>query len=772
MADGRYPNSQLPTPSPKTSLQRLCILLAAGLLLAQCGPILAPAQVPTTTARPGMPVGKTLFVDGTNGSDAIAIRSRADKPFLTIQGALNAGVSGDTVQVRSGTYAEFLTLKNGVNLTFDPGASLTYTSGSGTAVSDGAVAADCVITGLQIAATGSGTIHGFELSNSASDVDVQANTISCAATTGGSAVKVSSGTLRLQALKLSSTVSATISLTNGFTAGNITALEAAGVNIVSITGGVNHLDLRLLTLTGNGTVLTATGGTNIIEFGRLSEISRAGNMFNVSGGETTFLGGSIARTGTGHAINVTGGTLNLFTADITGAFGGADKALFQSAGTLNVFPGARFDGTKTSGTITYMPVYGSTPTAFGLSLLSGVAPLSVANGGTAATTLVGARTSLGGMRTGFASGAAITAATPDFDSQFAASTDGILSLALTGVFRNFAYIDATSFRPLGDLIMSTGYINATNNGTEAHVLATSAGTFVDNVLELVNYHPSAHGALIMRRSTDPSPGVLALGVGNASASAHYANVSYLATNGPAGVGDPLNFLIAQEENDGGGAGFLSRRRMLFDGTNNTTTAYGYSTSSMIGPVGWHVNATGNVGIGTTTIDNGPFAAGGKCTHLVSAVGNAGHIIEVTGGRKWSAGAGGATNSYPFLISNITNSSNPVLVYGTAPDSSLIIGTTGVAIGNGTQIVKSLSTTTTWDPASLAVGASEKKSTITLTGLAVGDVVTAALSTITSSDWAVQAVCTAANTAEVKITNNTAGVVDLASGTLRVSSIRF
>ena len=95
------------------------------------------------------------------------------------------------------------------------------------------------------------------------------------------------------------------------------------------------------------------------------------------------------------------------------------------------------------------------------------------------------------------------------------------------------------------------------------------------------------------------------------------------------------------------------------------------------------------------------------------------------------------------------------------------------VGTGTTAIQSvLSTTTTWDPGSLANGASEKKSAITLTGVAVGDVVTAALTTIVSADWQVQACVTAADTVEVKITNNTGGTVDLSSGTLRINCMKF
>jgi hypothetical protein len=102
----------------------------------------------------------------------------------------------------------------------------------------------------------------------------------------------------------------------------------------------------------------------------------------------------------------------------------------------------------------------------------------------------------------------------------------------------------------------------------------------------------------------------------------------------------------------------------------------------------------------------------------------------------------------------------------------ILGSGTLKVGGGSTVAKFITATTTWDPASLANGASEKKSAVTMTGVAVGDVCSAALTTIVSSDWAVQACVTSANTVEVKITNNTGGVVDLASGTLRINCVKY
>jgi hypothetical protein len=74
--------------------------------------------------------------------------------------------------------------------------------------------------------------------------------------------------------------------------------------------------------------------------------------------------------------------------------------------------------------------------------------------------------------------------------------------------------------------------------------------------------------------------------------------------------------------------------------------------------------------------------------------------------------------------------------------------------------------TTWDPASLANGASAS-TTVTVTGAAVGDIALCGFTSITAAGWQMTANITSANTASVTITNNTGGTVDLGSGTVRV-----
>lgn len=68
-----------------------------------------------------------LFV-AKNGNDATALTERLDKPFLTLTAAKAAAVSGDTIFVYPGTYAESNLLKNGVNWHFYDGAIVQITA--------------------------------------------------------------------------------------------------------------------------------------------------------------------------------------------------------------------------------------------------------------------------------------------------------------------------------------------------------------------------------------------------------------------------------------------------------------------------------------------------------------------------------------------------------------------------------------------------------------------------------------------------------------------
>jgi len=139
---------------------------------------------------------KTLWVDGTNGSDTTGLKGRMDLPFASITAAITAASSGDLVYVRPGTYSGQVTLKNGVNLWFDAGVTVTYAStGTGATITDGGAAVTCKIGGLgTITRTGNDTAgHCLLVSHASSTVYAEVYSLA-APDADASAVKVSAGT--------------------------------------------------------------------------------------------------------------------------------------------------------------------------------------------------------------------------------------------------------------------------------------------------------------------------------------------------------------------------------------------------------------------------------------------------------------------------------------------------------------------------------------------------------------------------------------------------
>lgn len=78
-------------------------------------------------------IGNTLFVSKT-GTDATAVRQKIAKQYLTIAAAITAASSGDEIIVYPGTYAESITLKDGVRINCQPGVTIDgkITVGNGT----------------------------------------------------------------------------------------------------------------------------------------------------------------------------------------------------------------------------------------------------------------------------------------------------------------------------------------------------------------------------------------------------------------------------------------------------------------------------------------------------------------------------------------------------------------------------------------------------------------------------------------------------------------
>lgn len=98
------------------------------------------------------------------------------------------------------------------------------------------------------------------------------------------------------------------------------------------------------------------------------------------------------------------------------------------------------------------------------------------------------------------------------------------------------------------------------------------------------------------------------------------------------------------------------------------------------------------------------------------------------------------------------------------------GTSGLALDSTAYWKQMLTGTATWDPGSIADGATAN-TTITVTGCAVGDLVLMSHDKLTVGNVVLFGTVSSANTVYVTLVNHSGGNYDLASGTLRATVIK-
>ncbi len=100
--------------------------------------------------------GNLVYVD-VDGNDGTGLRERFDKPFLTIEAAEAAATSGDTIQIRSGSYSPTATLgKVGITYELMPGVNISSAENDGTFGDSGSAKDFAIIGSGTITNTGSG----------------------------------------------------------------------------------------------------------------------------------------------------------------------------------------------------------------------------------------------------------------------------------------------------------------------------------------------------------------------------------------------------------------------------------------------------------------------------------------------------------------------------------------------------------------------------------------------------------------------------------------
>jgi len=235
--------------------------------------------------------------------------------------------------------------------------------------------------------------------------------------------------------------------------------------------GSNNLEawLTIQKITGNtedSPLLLLGGGspTTHLDIDHFEDLGGAMPVVSCSSG-THFLTTLSLSALTNDAVSVSGGTLNLMSGAISTPLGKND--LVQSGGSLNVSAVVKYDPAKTSGTITKSPIFGTTPSTFGLARLAD----SDAAAQKTALSLVGVITGNGTLATG---GFTLTVgATASISGTNTGDQTGIVGITGTLAQFNTACTDAdflsvasaaSTYQPLdSDLTTLAGLTATTDN---------------------------------------------------------------------------------------------------------------------------------------------------------------------------------------------------------------------------------------------------------------------------------------------------------------------
>lgn len=146
-----------------------------------------------------------------------------------------------------------------------------------------------------------------------------------------------------------------------------------------------------------------------------------------------------------------------------------------------------------------------------------------------------------------------------------------------------------------------------------------------------------------------------------------------------------------------------------------------------------------------------------------------NIVRCTPAQLATYGIGGTSS-----VTKSTFDGNDVTGCGSSETNSLLAAATSNVFGVNTlksgKISRGRSGSKTYDPASIAAGAS-LQTTVTCTGAVLGDAATASFS-LALGGLTISAEVSAANTVTVTFTNNTAGAIDLGSGTLTATAVKI
>jgi hypothetical protein len=214
-------------------------------------------------------IGKTVWVDKTNGNDGTAQRGRVDLPYLTLGAAKTAAQSGDTIIVGPGTYDEKNLLKDGVNWHFLNGAKVAYTGSAAGGIfdtsangSNGAVTSRITGDGEFSLANVTSSGHVIHSSAASSDLIINGRKMSSADPT----IKIAtpSGSCEVNVTTVTCTAGDAIQQTGNSTANTVRAqqIDSSGGNGVRLSAGnLDVISYKISSSAAQAVYASGGGGT-------------------------------------------------------------------------------------------------------------------------------------------------------------------------------------------------------------------------------------------------------------------------------------------------------------------------------------------------------------------------------------------------------------------------------------------------------------------------------------------------------------------------------
>ncbi len=415
---------------------------------------------------------------------------------LSIQTAFDRSITGDTINIATGSYAEAPTLAALRNLVFGTVSVNGLTFGSG--------AAGATIQGQLTATTSGIAAAGALLLSGGTSLTAIGSNVSLASVDGAATLTLTGDSVTIGA---AGTTTALTSLTA--TGGTIVTAGATTTGTQNFTGattlagsytGGGNISIAGVSTLGGGTTLTSTGGTvslGTVNGAQALALTGTGVTIGAVGGTTALTslaatGGTIVTAGavTTGAQNFTGATT------LAGGYTGGGNISVTGATTL----GAATNVTSTGGTVTLGTVNGAqtlalTGTGVTIGAAGGTTALTslAATGGTiatagavttgaqsftGATTLAGSYTTNGGFTVAGAGtlGGAMTVTT-NGGALTLGSVTGPSALTLTAGTGTVTLgaINVASITAQGAAITTAG---ATTTGAQSYTGATTlAGTY-------------------------------------------------------------------------------------------------------------------------------------------------------------------------------------------------------------------------------------------------------------------------------------------------------